>query len=246
MQKRTFLTDTKPISIGFVTEIRGLILINNADKDGIVLADNGDQFPCPAKTICTYSVPPTLRVVAQLLAAPTNSKSFLVIATDEYTLNSTSQLATLSQASSGSGALTTGMMILWPAAVAPTGAVFCDGTHYNSVSDISFAPLFTLLGTAYGGAGSNDFAVPDFTGRVPVGVSPTGPAIINALAKGDAVAKALRNISHKHTLTSVAHSGGAIIPGTAGGLVVSNLDTSGDANNQDSPAFLVVNFVIFK
>ena len=96
MQKRTFLTDATSQSIDAPVPIRGLIIINATDKDCIVIADNGDTFPCPALVISTWSLPPTLRVSAKLTAAPTNGKSCNVIVTDDLTANSTSQLATLS------------------------------------------------------------------------------------------------------------------------------------------------------
>lgn len=98
VQKRTFLTDATPVSIDSPRQIIGLIVINATDQDCIVTADNGDTFPAPALVISTWSLPPTLRATAKLLQKPTNGKSCNVIVTDEVTLNSTSQLATLAGA----------------------------------------------------------------------------------------------------------------------------------------------------
>lgn len=96
MQKRTFLTGTTPESIDAPVQIIGLIVINATDRDCVVTADNGDTFPCPALVISTWSLPPTLRISAQLVGTPTNGEACNVIVTDEPTLNSTSQLSTLS------------------------------------------------------------------------------------------------------------------------------------------------------
>ncbi|HLO77846.1 MAG TPA: tail fiber protein [Magnetospirillum sp.] len=51
-------------------------------------------------------------------------------------------------------------------AYAPEGWHLCDGTlmpiHGNEA-------LFSLLGTSWGGDGQNNFGIPDFRGRLPVG-----------------------------------------------------------------------------
>jgi microcystin-dependent protein len=58
-----------------------------------------------------------------------------------------------------------GDIIVFPGNFAPAGWQLCDGT----LLDISsFATLFNLIGTTYGGDGATTFAVPDLRGRVPV------------------------------------------------------------------------------
>ncbi len=56
---------------------------------------------------------------------------------------------------------------------APRGYALCIGEHL-SISDHS--ALFALLGTAFGGNGRTDFALPDLRSRVPVGQG-TGPGL---------------------------------------------------------------------
>ena len=54
---------------------------------------------------------------------------------------------------------------------APTGWLLCDGTPgKDSLADDTLAALFGVIGTRYGGSGADDFQLPDFRGRVPVGV----------------------------------------------------------------------------
>lgn len=48
---------------------------------------------------------------------------------------------------------------------APQGWAFCDG---NLLPIAQHQPLFSLLGTRYGGDGISDFALPDLRGRLPV------------------------------------------------------------------------------
>ena len=48
---------------------------------------------------------------------------------------------------------------------APLGWSFCDGSML-SISE--YEPLFTLIGTTYGGDGSTTFQLPDLRGRFPI------------------------------------------------------------------------------
>ncbi|WP_336988102.1 phage tail protein [Aeromonas hydrophila] len=56
---------------------------------------------------------------------------------------------------------------------APEGWTLCDG-KLLSINDNQ--ALYSLLGTLYGGNGSNTFAVPDYSGRLVVGAG-TGPGL---------------------------------------------------------------------
>ena len=67
------------------------------------------------------------------------------------------------------------MIMLWPCNFAPNGWAFCAG---QVLSISQNAALFSLLGTTYGGNGQTTFALPDFRGRVPVGVG-QGPGLSN-------------------------------------------------------------------
>jgi microcystin-dependent protein len=49
---------------------------------------------------------------------------------------------------------------------APVGWAFCDG---SLVSIAAYDALFNLIGTTYGGDGTETFALPDLRGRVPIG-----------------------------------------------------------------------------
>jgi len=66
-----------------------------------------------------------------------------------------------------------GQISLFAGNFAPQGYAFCHG----QVLPISGNEvLFSLIGTAYGGDGVQNFALPDLRGRVPVGVG-TGPGL---------------------------------------------------------------------
>jgi microcystin-dependent protein len=56
---------------------------------------------------------------------------------------------------------------------APKNWAFCDGQILNISSNTA---LFALIGTMYGGNGTTTFALPDFRGRVPMGMG-QGPGL---------------------------------------------------------------------
>jgi hypothetical protein len=121
------------------------------------------------------------------------------------------------------------------------GLPTCDPAG-SAVSRTTYATLFGVIGTNYGaGDGSTTFNLPDLVGRVVVGVSTSGPTLINALGKSDGVTKNSRSISHHHTLAAAASGSGNQGALTWGGAFGS---TSGDANNLDYPAFLALNHII--
>jgi microcystin-dependent protein len=63
----------------------------------------------------------------------------------------------------------TGEVKLWATASAPTGYLFCNGA---SVSTTTYASLFAVIGYTYGGSGAS-FLLPNFAGRMPIGVNGT-------------------------------------------------------------------------
>jgi microcystin-dependent protein len=63
-----------------------------------------------------------------------------------------------------------GMISIHAAATAPTGWLLCQGQTLNSVSDISYAPLFSVIGTTYGGTSASAFNLPNLKGKVVVGI----------------------------------------------------------------------------
>lgn len=135
-----------------------------------------------------------------------------------------------------------GMLLLWPTDTPPTGWLLCDG---QAVSRTDFVGLFSVIGVTYGaGDGSTTFNVPDLRGRVPVGRSPTGPALINTIADNDGRAAAVRNISHHHRIVRTGGAAGTLAQADRTDVLGSDPATTGDGNNQDYPAFLVLNYII--
>ncbi len=59
-----------------------------------------------------------------------------------------------------------GSIMLWPRKIIPSGWLLCDG----ALCPIGqYQALYSLIGTTYGGDGRNLFALPNLTGRFPIG-----------------------------------------------------------------------------
>jgi microcystin-dependent protein len=63
-----------------------------------------------------------------------------------------------------------------------TASMFCPSPNYlpanGAILPINqYAPLFSLIGTTYGGNGSTNFMLPNLNGRVPVGAGSAGPGL---------------------------------------------------------------------
>jgi microcystin-dependent protein len=116
----------------------------------------------------------------------------------------------------------TGCMMMYAAASAPSGWLFCNG---SLVSRTTYATLFGVIGETYGaGDGSSTFAIPDMRGRTPIGVG-AGTALTNRVL-------AVMVGEEAHTLTSSesgvpahSHANTAVTAATSHGHTGSSADT---------------------
>ena len=153
------------------------------------------------------------------------------------------------------GAEAVGTIKLWSQAAAPAKHLLCDGSLYALAS---YPALAALLGTTFGGDGISNFGVPDFRGRVPVGVG-TGTAsdatawVLAAKrgAEGHVLTEA-QLPSHTHAVGYITFSDGqqagddlGLTPYgfTSTGTRPTSPTGSGTAHNNLQPS-LGINFVI--
>ncbi|SDC37159.1 phage tail protein [Williamwhitmania taraxaci] len=92
-------------------------------------------------------------------------------------------------------------LLLWPMGWAPSYWAQCDGRSMNVAQN---SALFSLLGIAFGGNGSSTFNLPDFRGRVPMGLGTRPGTSINYnlanIGGTESMALTTANLpSHTHT-----------------------------------------------
>jgi len=98
---------------------------------------------------------------------------------------------------------------------APQGYLFCSGQLLAISSNTA---VFSLLGTTYGGNGTNNFALPDLSGRAPIGQG-QGPGLSNYVlgqSSGAETASILINNlpQHTHSFNVNNAAGTTGVPGT--------------------------------
>jgi microcystin-dependent protein len=167
--------------------------------------------------------------------------------------NSVTIANTAATASATAATTPTGTVVAFAGSAAPTGWLLCFG---QTVSRVTYATLFTILGTQYGsGDGSTTFVLPDMRGRVAAGRDNMGGTAASRLTnaassiQGDLLGAGggnenLHNHNHaqtNHTHTQSNHSHDNSLIGTttfaasghthtAGGILASVGATNGDIN----------------
>ena len=106
------------------------------------------------------------------------------------------------QISGGGDTIPAGTIIDYAGATEPDGWVFCDGSAFNSVTDTTFADLYTAIGNTFGGADGTDFQVPDLRGRVTIGKDNLGGASANVMTAAAADTLGGTGGTETHTLSS--------------------------------------------
>ena len=134
-----------------------------------------------------------------------------------------------------------GAIIPYGGSSAPSGYLMCDGTSY---AQASYAALYAIIGTTYGGSGGN-FNVPDLRGKFPLGHS--GSYALGATG-GEATHTLTTNEMPAHTHGGVPTSFAGTM-GAGGNNNVNDFDgttnsTGGGAAHNNMPPYLTMNFCI--
>ena len=115
-----------------------------------------------------------------------------------------------------------GEIIIFAGNFAPMGWCLCQG---QLLSIAQYQPLFSLLGTTYGGDGRTNFQLPDLRGRAPIGFSQgSGLSNYNLGQNGGAESTVLT------TSTMPAHS-----HAFSSGLASVSIQASSAIGDTDSP-----------
>jgi microcystin-dependent protein len=131
---------------------------------------------------------------------------------------------------------------MYGGSTAPNGWLLCDG---SAVSRTTYARLFSAIGTKYGsGNGSTTFNLPNFKGRVPVGLDSSQTEFNSLNKKGGS--KYLQK--HSHILGKSAGGGSE----TDWAFTVTNVSNAGNITTQNAGTgdsgnlqpYITVNYII--
>jgi microcystin-dependent protein len=95
-----------------------------------------------------------------------------------------------------------GVVLPYAGSSSPIGYLLCDGSSYDNTE---YANLFAIIGTTYGGSGSN-FNVPDMRSRLPMGAG-QGTGLSNYPLASTGGQEAITDVpSHTHNITDPGHT----------------------------------------
>ena len=161
----------------------------------------------------------------------------------------------------------TGSLIMWASNTIPSDWKLCNGA---AISRVTFATLFSLLGTTFGaGDGTTTFNLPDYRNKMPYGadsvvVGATGGSADSIVVAHTHTATSTSTVTdpgHSHNITYVANlaggSGGPDLNGSSSskatttsttGITVAtattNASTGASGTNANLPPYLGINFII--
>lgn len=152
------------------------------------------------------------------------------------------------------GAGSIGEIRMFSGSTPPDKWQFCDG---SLVSRTTYADLFGVLGTAFGGGdGSTTFAIPDFKGRTPVGVGESSATGHTAHTLGQMDGEETHTLSvaelasHYHSfrndLSRASGGGNDLVAAVWGGNSTGGVNSTGSntAHNTMQP-YTGINFIIY-
>lgn len=235
-------------------EIKNGQMLYNIETGETALDDNGGRIVTGSGNVVTVSE-----------NAPTNPatkewiKPITINGTDtaeEYFRDTNNNWKKILCEPSGD-TLPIGAVTQFSGSIAPTNWLFCNG---QAISRTEYSELFAIIGTHYGeGDGSTTFNLPDFIGRVPVGLDVEDPDFDNLGDFGGEknhtlTVNEMPSHAHEQLAISNPNSGGSGIRGTYNGQegagmsrYSTNTQTGttggGQAHNIMQP-YLVTNFII--
>lgn len=135
------------------------------------------------------------------------------------------------------GTVPIGGVVAYGGASDPTNFLICDGRSLLRAG--TYAALFAAIGTAFGTADGTHFNIPDIRNRVP-----TGKGSNIALGQNEGNVEGQRHIKHYHNYSAPYDAHGGFTAGGAAPAAIIAGQTSGNAFNLDSPAFVGLNWAI--
>ena len=145
----------------------------------------------------------------------------------------------------------TGEIKMWPTATPPSGYLELDGSE---VSQTTYADLYAVLGAdAFGTDAVGNFFLPDFRGRVPLGVGTGDASDATAHALADKEGTETHQLtvtelaSHSHTYNTrtdtINHALGGSSANQGSGSIASG-STGGNSSHNNLQPSLAIHFII--
>ena len=130
-----------------------------------------------------------------------------------------------------------GQIMIFAGRIVPKGWALCDGSLLSIADN---GPLFRAIGTAYGGDGKSNFALPDLRGRAPIGQGVArgwqSDYQIGQTVGTETVHLTLAQLPfHSHKVMAVDAPGDSNIP--AGNTILANLGGQAASGQFETPAF---------
>ena len=143
-----------------------------------------------------------------------------------------------------------GEIRLWPTDDPPAGWLICDG---STLFIDEYPYLFQTINWIYGGYTEleNEFNIPDFRGRVPVGWDPSRSEFDGYGETGGEISHTLtinEMPSHRHTTSQIINgAGGVQLLTQAGAAAISSTTnaTGGGLPHNNLQPYLTLNFIIY-
>ncbi len=173
------------------------------DASGDIIFADIATAGIPADSITSTQIGPSAVTASELATnAVTSTKILDGAVTNTKILDGSVTNAKLDSAIT----LPSGLILDWPGAAAPSGWTLCQGQAVARTG--TYAAIFAVIGTAYGaGDGSSTFNLPDFRGRVAVGLGTH--ADNDSRGDSDGLAVGSRTTNHSHsdgTLVVASHN----------------------------------------
>lgn len=129
-----------------------------------------------------------ISIVAGTASVNVLSSGGLAISASKLKVNYGQGLASTSAAELYAvGYAPTGAIMMWSTSAAPATWYLCNGDELDGSGGNSYANLFGVLGTQYGGSSISAFNVPNFMGKVGVGLSAAGADYCSAMGRTSGV-----------------------------------------------------------
>ena len=228
-------------------EIKNGQMLYNTETGETALDDNGNRIVTGSGNVVTVSNnapinPATKEWIKPIIINGTDTA-------EEYFRDANNNWKKILCEPSGD-TLPIGAITQFSGSIAPTNWLFCNG---QAISRTEYSELFAIIGTHYGeGDGSTTFNLPDFIGRVPVGLDAEDPDFD---ALGDFGGEKTHTLTidempnHNHVL-NFKTSGSQPLEGNHGAyLLAGTSDTAIDSTGGNQPhnilqPYLVTNFII--